>query len=173
MELSKTNLIVVKADELGYKTLNGKVYSPRNTEVKFILTDKGYPVISIPIGGKGGKYPIKVHRLVAYQKFGNKIFEKGIQVRHLNGNKLDFSFENIELGTAKQNCQDIPKERRIKASKTAHTYMKRRIPFEMACKIREELKNYQKGDCAKIARKYNISSEIVRGIKRGRYSTPY
>lgn len=173
MILSKTNLIVIKAFEKGYRTLNGKVYSPRNTEVKFILTNKGYPVISIPIGGTGARYPIKVHRLAAYEKFGDKIFEKGIQVRHLNGNKLDFSFENIELGTGKENCQDIPTQQRLKASKIAHTYMNRRISFDLACQIREELKNYQYGDCARIAKKYNIDLEIVVGVKRGRYSTPY
>ena len=144
--------------------------------VKFILTDRGYPVISIPTGGSRGRYPIKVHRLAAYQKFGDKLFEKGMQVRHLNGNKLDFSFENIELGTGKENCQDIPKEQRVRASKIAHTFMKRSISFELACKIREELSkmtNYQLGDYAKLARKYRIEPHIVNGIRRGRFSTPY
>ena len=53
--------------------------------------------------------------------------------------------------------------------------MKRRIPFDLACKIRNDLNNsdYKYGDYAKIAKKYKISSEIVRGIKRGRYSKPY
>lgn len=176
MELSKTNLVVIQAYKKGYKTINGKVYSPLNKELKYILTDKGYPVISIPTGGHGARYPIKVHRLAAYEKFGDKIFEKGIQVRHLNGNKLDFTFENIQLGTGKQNCQDMPKEQRVRASKIAHTFMKRSISFELACKIRKELSqmtNYERGDCAKLARKHGISPKTVTGIRRGRFSTPY
>lgn len=57
------------------------------------------------------------HRLQAFQKYGNKLFEKGIVVRHLDGNPLNNSFENIAIGTDHDNAMDIPKEkRRLRAS---------------------------------------------------------
>ena len=60
--------------------------------------NKGYPRFSIHIGKKFKS--VHVHRLQAYQKFGQAMFQEGIQVRHLNGNKLDNSWNNIAIGTA-------------------------------------------------------------------------
>lgn len=55
---------------------------------------------------------ICVHRLQAFQKFGEKIFEKGIVVRHINGNSLDNSYDNIQIGTISDNSMDRdPKDR--------------------------------------------------------------
>ena len=173
MNLSKNNLALIEVCQKGYEVINGEILNHLNKKINFILTKKGYPIISVSIWNT--RYPVKVHRLVAYQKFGNAVFEKGIEVRHLNGNKLDFSFENILIGTAKENSQDKPKEKRLKCASYARAFMKRRISFNLACKIREDLNNldYKHGDYAKIAKKYQISSEIVRGIKRGRYSKPF
>lgn len=40
-----------------------------------------------------------VHRLQAYQKFGERVFEPRMVVRHLDGNSLNNSWENIGIGT--------------------------------------------------------------------------
>jgi len=40
------------------------------------------------------------------------MFENGIVVRHLNGNPLDNTFINIEIGTESENRMDIPIEKR-------------------------------------------------------------
>lgn len=40
-----------------------------------------------------------IHRLQAYQKFGDKIYEDGIVVRYLNGDRYDNSYDNIGIGT--------------------------------------------------------------------------
>lgn len=58
-------------------------------------------------------FELFIHRLQAYQKFGEKIYEPNIVVRHLNNNSLDNSWDNIEIGTQSDNQQDIPKEQRI------------------------------------------------------------
>ena len=47
----------------------------------------GYIRLSIRIEGK--KEYIMVHRLQAYQKFGDKMFENGLVVRHLNNNSKE------------------------------------------------------------------------------------
>ena len=62
---------------------------------------------SLRIGS--GTYRIKFGRLMAYQKFGDKIFEAGIVVRHLDGNPLNNSISNIDIGTPSQNCLDRDK----------------------------------------------------------------
>ena len=67
---------------------------------------------------------IGVHRLQAYQKFGEKIFEAGLVVRHINGNSLDNSYDNIGIGTHSDNMLDIPKDKRI--AKSIHASSKNR-----------------------------------------------
>ena len=63
----------------------------------------------------------KFHRLQAYQKFGDKIYEEGMVVRHLDGNPLNNTWDNIEIGTDYDNHMDIPSNVRmnlaIKATK--------------------------------------------------------
>ena len=65
---------------------------------------QGYKKIQVTIGGKVRE--VFLHRLQAYNKYNSKLFEKGIQVRHLNDVKTDNTWENIALGTAKDNYKD-------------------------------------------------------------------
>ena len=51
---------------------------------------------------------ILVHRLQAYQKFGDEIFKEGIVVRHLDNNSLNNSIDNIAIGTQQENMLDRP-----------------------------------------------------------------
>ena len=61
----------------------------------------------------------KWSRLQAYQKFDNLIFVEGIVVRHLNSDRGDDSWHNIDIGTQSQNLMDMPKEDRIKKARHA------------------------------------------------------
>ena len=61
----------------------------------------------------------KWSRLQAFQKFGYKIYEHGIVVRHLNSDRGDDSWDNIDIGTQSQNLMDMPKEQRRKKAKHA------------------------------------------------------
>lgn len=51
---------------------------------------------------------ILVHRLQAYQKFGDEIFKEGIVVRHLDNNSLNNCIDNIAIGTQQENMLDRP-----------------------------------------------------------------
>jgi hypothetical protein len=62
---------------------------------------------------------ILVHRLVAYQKFGDQIFDPGLVVRHLDGNQRNNCPSNLEMGTMSQNMLDRPAEVRLAHAKKA------------------------------------------------------
>lgn len=57
-------------------------------------------------------YTLNVHQLQAYQKFGDELFKEGIVVRHLNDISTDNSWDNIAIGTYKDNALDMPKWKR-------------------------------------------------------------
>ena len=99
---------------------------------------------------------ILVHRLVAYQKFGDEIFVKDKVVRHLDGNSLNNSDNNIAMGTNCENQRDIPKN--VRNSRAINAANKiRRFTDEMIKKLRKEynsLRSYKK-----IMESWNISSK--------------
>lgn len=142
---------------------NGDVYNPNGIKLKQYNT-KWYKKVGMRVDGK--KIGIKVHRLQAYMKFGNKIYEEGIVVRHLNNNRFDNSWDNIEIGTCHDNMMDNPKEMRMKyainASKTANKYGK-----EFVEKIRNERKTGMK--YSEIMEKYNLSKSTVSYIINHNY----
>lgn len=120
----------------GYRvTKEGVLLNPKGKELK-PTTREGYKRFTVRT--KIGHAVVLVHRLQAYSKFGKEMFKEGIQVRHLNGNSLDNSFENIAIGTASQNAMDKDPEVRLraalKATETVRKYNK------------EEVKEYYKNN---------------------------
>jgi hypothetical protein len=149
------------ACEMGYRVEGMKVFSPRG-EKKWRNRGDGtkYPVIEGPvINGKFSKN-LKVHRIVAYQKFGDAMFEKGIVVRHLNGNPLDFSCDNIAIGTQKENFADMTQEDLIK-----RTAWRRKHSSDDVRNMRELYKNSH--TLAFISKMYNANPGAVFWIVKG------
>lgn len=89
---------------------------------------------------KGKMFNVGVHRLQAYQKYQDRIFDEDVVVRHLNGNSLDNSFDNIEIGTARDNAMDIPSDRRLSRSIYAASFQ-RKVPDEIVKEIIEDRNN--------------------------------
>ncbi len=103
---SKATKVIIKMDQLGYTVdSKGQVYSPYNKPIGSMGPD-GYVNFSMRLEKSKGPTVIGLHRYVAYKKFGSKIFDAGIQCRHLNDIKHDNRPDNIELGTAKDNYLD-------------------------------------------------------------------
>lgn len=109
-----------------------------------------------------GKYPgspenyIRVHRFVAYCKFGEKAFTS--LVRHMNNISLDNSWDNLKLGTHRDNSLDIPENiRRERAQRGAAK--KRKLTLEQ----REELKMLRAygWTIAQIAEKYGVCKNTI------------
>lgn len=144
------------AYEKGYRvTKDGDLLNPKGKKIGCI-NSAGYEHTGFNVNKK--RINIATHRLQAYQKFGNKLYEDGIMVRHLNGNKIDNSWDNIAIGTNKDNAMDIPKQKRkektLKAVKKTIKYNK-----EFVLKLREEyklVKNYNE-----LSAKYNMRSSDI------------
>ena len=179
--MSQSNRNVIRAYELGfYFDFNkGELVRPtgyRRKELK-IYGKQRYPVDSFTENGKSRSF--KIHRLAAYQIFGNLVFKKDVVVRHLDDNPLNLSFENISIGSVKENSHDIPLEVRSNRLKHARSFQKR--PSTCATKddvVRSILKDYfaeahfknlsTYGLVPKLASKYGKTKSCIESIVHGK-----
>jgi len=108
------------AYDRGYRVTNeGVLMNPEGKPLKGSLNHSGYFRASIRSKKKGKKRPVFTHRLMAFQKFGDAMFEPGIQVRHLDRNSKNNSCDNIAIGTARDNTMDVPADIRSKSASIA------------------------------------------------------
>lgn len=106
----RKNLLV--AYKKGYRIIKGQIfYNGRKGNGK--LDSNGYLLIGFR-NFDGERRNVPVHRLVAYQKYGKKMFKKGIVVRHYDGNKKNNKEDNILIGTESDNRNDIKPEVRMR-----------------------------------------------------------
>lgn len=131
--MSRHKDTVVEAHKRGYFVEpDGKAYSPTAKRVGYISrkTRFGhtYSVEYVSVNCSGLHRKFATHMLQAYQKFGDAIFEKGIHVRHLDGNSLNNHVDNIAMGTPSENSLDRTPEARMEHAYKATA--KIRIPEE-------------------------------------------
>lgn len=112
------------------------------------VTNNGKPVKVTPDRGgylrfstktDAGYFTSFVHRLQAYQKFGEALYGEGMETRHLNNIKDDNSWDNIAIGTAKQNTADKDPAIRRRAAllgSQAARITRIRYPDEMVLELR-------------------------------------
>lgn len=142
---------VLEAFNRGYViSLEGIAYNKYGIKVGHIGV-KGYWQVSLKINGTTRH--VKNHRLQAFQKYGHKMFEEGILVRHLDGDKLNNSWENILIGTDSDNKMDVPKQIRISRAVHAASF-KKKYDDESIRKFHAISKSYKK-----TMEKFNISSK--------------
>lgn len=132
----------------GYRVDGLTVIGPKGVMSPW-LGREGYPSISI---GRGEK--CRVHRLVAFQRWGEMIYRPGTEVRHLDGNKMNFLLDNIMIGTHSENMMDVPHERR--ALQAAHAASFRR------CHDKEAVRDFYEG-----CRSYRKTMEHFRITSKG------
>lgn len=121
----------------GYKVdALGRVLSPRGKYRKLRAKTKN-GVIYFTFNIDPYLPPVAVHRLVAFQKFGDEALRPKIQTRHLNSNSLDNAPDNIAIGTQTQNMLDCaPAKRKEHAAKGFQTYT-----AEFVRRLRQEYVN--------------------------------
>ena len=115
---SDKNKALLEAFSKGYEVseCGEYLYTPFSKLTKKTFV-QGYPTFAYRLGDK--KINVMWHRLQAYQKYGEKLFEDGMVVRHFDSNKLNCSKNNILIGTESENSMDKPEEDRMKYSLNA------------------------------------------------------
>jgi hypothetical protein len=66
-----------------------------------------------------------MHKFVAYILFGEDSFTEGVEVRHLDGDVLNLSRDNIALGTSSDNQMDKSLQSRQSAARLARAAQQR------------------------------------------------
>lgn len=145
----------ILAKEKGYYVdKQGNAFSPRGNMVGTRGEDP-YMYFGIRIS-KTKVVKVYIHRLQAHQKFGDAIFDENIEVRHLNGNSFDNSYDNIAIGTPSENSMDKPADKRQRASLIASDKLKV-YSDEMVLEI--QLMRNAGLTYSELMKKYNISSK--------------
>jgi hypothetical protein len=154
----------------GYRVSpDGQTVTSRRGYVRKLCKKNGeYRVVTVSIHRR--VYPVMVHRLQAYQHFGEAIFAAEC-VRHLDGNPANNAVGNLALGTASENMMDIPADIRLSKARIASAAATKHDHAEVL-EFYRATKSY-----AKTMRKFGISSKgtisfIVRKSEAGkRYPT--
>ena len=123
---TNTYKAILAAHRKGYLVLStGDVESPHGKLRKLtVQSRKGRPYLrfNLKVSPEIGVYPVFVHQLAAFQKFGESAFASAACVRHLNDDSTDNRPDNIALGSIHDNIMDRPAAERQdharKASKT-------------------------------------------------------
>lgn len=148
--MTKQEEIIRLANYKGYYVDdNGKTFNSSGVELLLNKNNKGTGYLSFNIRVNGSK-PTRcyIHKLQAFQIYGDSIFMDDIVVRHKNGNSTDNSKLNILIGSQLDNMNDIPKEKRIiNASNPKYNH-------ELIIKDRFEGMSYKE-----IMDKHNIKSK--------------
>lgn len=88
------------AYELGWRIINNKITTPDGKNINGSLS-RGWLQFGIrifdPKIGKKKQVSVRVHKLLAYQIWGDKIYDGVIQIIHKDGNKLNNIENNILL----------------------------------------------------------------------------
>jgi len=178
MALTKTQIRILEAVERGYNMLeDGKLVGVKGF-INFKLYGKQrYPTFSTNWGGF--VFGIPVHLFAAYVFYGEKAFEKGIVVRHLNANSLDCSKSNLILGTPSENEHDKPQHIRKRTTQIARASQGKRpsnakLTDEQVLEIRRFYDNLKgekapNGVVKELCLKYGVSRTVLCKIKNGEY----
>lgn len=118
----------------GYEvTREGRVFSNTNwrgygrRELTQTPNQDGYPSVRVVLNGKRFRYP--VHVLVAIAHLPVRA-SSSHQVRHLDGDKMNSSTENLAWGTAKENADDRERHGRTSRGDKHSCAVKEGMPAE-------------------------------------------
>lgn len=164
--MTKNNYFLIKAYESGYRiSENGEIFNPNKVKLNGTINAKlKYHSFGFRIENETKS--IFVHRLQAYQKYKEKLFEPGILVRHKNGNHLDNSLDNIFIGTSLDNILDINPNNRI-LNTVNSTKIKQKYSNDLIIYIRHKYINGVKQ--IELFKMFNIPKSGIHHILNNLY----
>ena len=102
---------------------DGRILNPKGKVLTGTKDTAGYIYIRFTYAGQA--LNCGAHRLQAFQKYGEALYDEGIEVRHKDGDKEDNSWRNILIGTHSQNMMDIPAHIRMASALHAASFTKK------------------------------------------------
>jgi hypothetical protein len=165
---SKSAKLLVDVATRGYRvTTEGLVVAPSGRVVKTHPDTRGYLNFTAkPTGGdRSSGRRVYIHRLVAYQKYGSKLFTPGLEVRHLDNNKLNNDVSNIAIGTHQENQRDHPEEYLVAQAKHAASF-RRALTTEQAQQLVDD--RAAGATYKELMAKYGVAKSTVSYIVNGR-----
>lgn len=159
---------VVTAFERGYCVDDeGRVVSPsgRVRAVSYRRKkEAGAPYGRVSLKTEDGWRSFEVHKLAAYQKFGDAAFQLDVVVRHLNGCSTDNRPANLALGSQSENMLDRSREE-LRAHALHAAAAKRKLTDADVCILVEMRRNGASGKwCAEtFGVRESTVSEIMSG----------
>lgn len=184
-EYSRHSEYIMYAVERGYgfDFTQKVITTPSNTEIVPKLYGKQrYPTITINSLGNFNRKLITfaVHKFVGYLIFGEIALRRGVNVRHLDDNRMNLSLENIAVGTSQDNNLDKPAHIRKQMAVHARAQMGKRPPTSYVTEKEVEailLEYFTKrghgpkavpGTVKNIAGRYGYPRSCIQAICNGR-----
>lgn len=185
-EGTSTHRAIEEALRLGYTydKVTGYIYTPEGRRLALSLGgQQRYPTITVychelavELGRKRAGFSIPAHKFAAFILFGDKVFEEGVQIRHMNG-VLNIAEVDLALGDAKTNMQDIPEEIRKEAARKARRaqiqnashrkFTDKEVTFIKSTIKKDHTGAVLSGELERLAGQFGTSPRIISGIIRG------
>lgn len=167
--MSKAKEAIRHAIAAGYQVDmdTGDVYGKAGQKLTGTIAVNGYIYVSLFIKGvtdvrRGNQ--VASHQLIAYIKYGEAAFAKGIETRHYDGNRLNNIPSNILIGTKSDNMMDMPPEAR-KARNLGKISQKRILSDDAVQHIRDIYDaGFIRGDCTRLAKLYKVNPTTISEI---------
>jgi len=105
----------------------GNIFGPIGTRRKLFKIGK-YLAFSVRADSslkRRRAVSVFVHRFVAFRKYGECLFVKGIEVRHRNNISTDNTYDNLIIGTGSENQYDLPTIDRYIRAKHAASFIRK------------------------------------------------
>ena len=157
---------IVYSHERKIKAGYGSVRTIKDRILKHKIDSKGYPTVTLYKGGKRQFRHHRIHRLIMENIYPIDTMDK-MDVNHKDGNKLNYSIDNLEWVTRSQNNQHAHDNKLnnspnsiIQKKAASMTCIKlRKLTFEQANEAREMYRNGKSQNC--VAKLFNVSRATI------------
>lgn len=158
--MGKLNNMIVAAYRKGYRVQDNKLFSFTGKVLSLCKNNSGYFKAWCVIGDLATS--LYVHKLAAYQKYGDLIFLPGMTVRHLDGDSSNNYLSNIAIGTMSENKLDMSYEKRYLAALAGNResvkYTRKYPDFVVECILSDRKSGYTYKD---LCHKYQIPKSTL------------
>lgn len=138
-------------------SINGRVIWRKNgKEVRHYIAR--YPIVRLRFNSKA--YTVTVHRLMALKYVPNP--ENKPEINHKNGNKLDFSIENLEWCTRAENVRHAV---RAGLKKSGEDHYRSKTSNETILEIRRQF--HMGARKSELAKRYGLCKSYVGQVING------